>query len=113
MRRRWWDVLALAALVAAVLFFFGRLAFTNLILGHGDAYLYFAPYWAYRDAALRAGEIPLWNPVLFMGVPFLANSQAGVLYPLNWPWALLPEVSAPDAIKWSLIGHLMLGGVLA
>ena len=31
--------------------------------------------------AFRAGQIPLWNPYLFSGVPFLANIQAAVLYP--------------------------------
>jgi hypothetical protein len=48
--------------------------------------------------------VPLWNPYLFMGAPFLANSQAGVLYPPNWPLAWL---DAPVAVKVAILAHLM------
>jgi hypothetical protein len=43
-----------------------------------------------------------------MGAPFLANSQAGVLYPLNWPLAWL---AAPQAVKVSLVAHLIIAAV--
>ena len=85
------------------LLFFWKLAFTNLILARGDTFLYFYPYWGYRARALLSGHLPLWNPYLFMGAPFLANSQAGVLYPLNWPLAFFP---APAAVKISILLHL-------
>ncbi len=32
---------------------------------------------------MRAGEIPLWNPLSGTGEPWLANGQAGVFYPPN------------------------------
>ena len=35
----------------------------------------------YLAEHLRRGEIPLWNPLTYMGTPFLANLQSGVLYP--------------------------------
>src|SRR5688500_14323367 len=76
---RWLPPLALLALLGL---FFWKLGFTDLILARGDTFLYFYPYWEYRAEALLAGRLPLWNPLLFMGAPFLANSQAGVLYPL-------------------------------
>ncbi|MBM2851187.1 MAG: conserved rane protein of unknown function, partial [Anaerolineales bacterium] len=85
------------------LLFFWKLAFTNLILARGDTFLYFYPYWDYRARVLLSGHLPLWNPYLFMGAPFLANSQAGVLYPLNWPLAFFP---APVAVKISILLHL-------
>jgi hypothetical protein len=97
-----------AAAVALVLLFFWKLAFTNLILARGDTFLYFYPYWDYRAHALLAGHLPLWDPLLFMGAPFLANSQAGVLYPLNWPLALL---AAPQAVKLALLLHLAIAAV--
>ena len=34
-------------------------------------------------ATLAQGELPLWNPQIFTGVPFLAAGQASTLYPLN------------------------------
>ncbi|MBI3763097.1 MAG: hypothetical protein HY260_14710, partial [Chloroflexi bacterium] len=91
-----------------IVLFFWRHIFTRLILAHGDTFLLFYPTWDYRAAALRAGRIPLWNPVTFMGAPFLANSQYGVLYPLNWPLAWL---SAPAAIKVAILFHLALGAL--
>ncbi|GAB4478613.1 MAG: hypothetical protein Kow00124_23240 [Anaerolineae bacterium] len=98
------DALAVAALALLCLAFFWRMAFTDLILPRGDMFLYFYPYWDYRNAALGAGRLPLWNPDLFMGVPFLANIQAGVLYPPNW--ALIP-FSTPAAVKIAIIGHII------
>src|SRR5262245_24876630 len=91
-----------------ILLFFWKLAFTHLILARGDAFLYFYPYWDYRARALLSGHLPLWNPYLFMGAPFLANSQAGVLYPLNWPLSFFP---APVAVKISILLHLLLAAV--
>lgn len=84
------------------------MAFSNLILARGDTFLYFYPYWQAAAEALRNGRIPLWNPNLFMGAPFLANSQVGFFYPLNWPvWWLLPT---PYAVSASIILHLMIAG---
>ncbi|MBI5290543.1 MAG: YfhO family protein [Chloroflexi bacterium] len=40
-----------------------------------------------------------------MGAPFLANSQAGVFYPLNWP---LIFFTAPVAVKITLVVHLII-----
>ncbi|MDQ3815301.1 MAG: hypothetical protein M3347_15380, partial [Armatimonadota bacterium] len=42
-----------------------------------------------RDSLWR-GLLPLWNPHLFCGVPFLANNQTAVLYPPNVLYWLLP-----------------------
>ncbi|MGQ0602988.1 MAG: hypothetical protein ACT4QE_14995, partial [Anaerolineales bacterium] len=99
---QWWEV---AVSVALTLLFFWKLAFTNLILARGDTFLYFYPYWDYRAQSLLAGQLPLWNPYLFMGAPFLANSQTGVLYPLNW---LLIAFAAPVAVKFSIVAHVII-----
>jgi hypothetical protein len=89
--------------------FFNKMAFSNLILARGDTFLYFYPYWDAAAEALRNGRIPLWNPHLFMGAPFLANSQVGFFYPLNWPvWLLLPT---PYAVSASILLHLLIAGV--
>ena len=107
-RNRFLRALSLAVLAAATLLFFRNLAFTNLILPRGDTFYYFYPYWEQRARALLAGEIPLWNPYLFMGVPFLANPQAGVLYPLNWP---LIGFAAPIAVKAAILVHTWIAGL--
>jgi hypothetical protein len=99
----WPDGAVFAVLTILTVAFFWRMVFTDLILPRGDVFTYFYPYWAYRNAALSAGRLPLWNPFLFMGAPFLANSQAGVLYPPNWP---LMWLDAPTAIKVAIVAHV-------
>jgi hypothetical protein len=94
-------------LLAVCLTFFWKLAFTNLILARGDMFLYFYPNWNYAADAVRHGHLPLWNPYLFMGVPFFANSQTGVLYPLNLALAWLPTTRA---INLTIILHIWLAG---
>jgi hypothetical protein len=96
--------LALALFVGLLYY---PLLFTNRVLASGDILLYFYPYRDYAAAALRNGEIPLWNPYIFMGVPFLANPQAAVLYPLHWPLIWLPVT---QQIYWSAALHTWLLG---
>jgi hypothetical protein len=101
-----WPILVVSVIIPV---FFSKLIFSNLILTRGDTFLYFYPYWQAAADALRAGQLPLWNPHLFMGAPFLANSQAGVFYPLNWPlWLLLP---APYAVNASIVVHLVIAAL--
>ncbi len=103
-----YGVWAPLLLIALILLFFNKMAFSNLILARGDTFLYFYPYWQAAADALRAGRIPLWNPDIFMGAPFLANSQVGFFYPLNWPvWLLL---RTPYAAGASILLHLAIAG---
>ncbi len=95
--------LCLFAFLALVFFF--PLLFSGLILARGDTYNYFYPYWDIRNAAFRAGELPLWTPDLFMGAPLLANPQLGVYYPPNW---LTAPFRAPAAIALSIVFHVVL-----
>ena len=94
---------ALLVIFALTLLFFYRLAFTDLILGRGDTYAYFYPYWGARDAALAEFTLPLWTGDLFMGAPLLANSQLGTLYPPNW---LTIPLDPPDAVRISILLHI-------
>ncbi|MCB0071270.1 MAG: hypothetical protein KDE20_07425, partial [Caldilineaceae bacterium] len=79
-RAAWIVHLAAAALLLLfVLALYGRLLFTNRVLASGDILHYFYPYRDFAAAALRDGRVPLWNPFIFNGAPFLANPQAAVL----------------------------------
>ena len=46
-----------------------------------DLSLQFYPFRAYAQSLLSQGEIPLWNPALLGGVPFLANMQSALFSP--------------------------------
>lgn len=65
-------------------------------------------YWFYSQS-LKEGNIPLWNPYIYCGVPFLASALPGVLDPLNLFFLVLPVNVASAVI--SFIG-LFLGGLL-
>lgn len=105
-RHRALDIAAVVGLLVLILLVFWRIGPAGRVLAGGDLFTYFYPYWSEATRALRAGRLPLWNPHLFMGVPLLANSQVGTLYPLNWPlWFLLPP---HRSLHWSVILHLCL-----
>lgn len=74
----------------------------------GDIALYFEPMQRFASAELRAGRIPLWNPYLLCGQPFLGNPQMGVFYPLSFTGSL---VSASRFIAISTIVHMFLCGL--
>ncbi|MBN1956136.1 MAG: YfhO family protein [Anaerolineae bacterium] len=98
-----WDCLLLCLVILLAFWAIGP---AGRVLAGGDLFTYFYPYWSAATRALRAGRLPLWNPDLFMGVPFLANSQAGLLYPPNWLlWLSMP---AQRSLHWSVILHLCL-----
>jgi hypothetical protein len=100
------DILAVTLLCALTIALYWRIALAGRVLAGGDVLTYFYPYWAEATRAIQAGRLPLWNPYLFMGAPFLANSQAGVFYPLNWPlWLLLP---AHRSVHLTIVLHLCL-----
>lgn len=46
--------------------------------------------------SLVRGIIPLWNPYIYSGTPFLAAFDTAVLYPLSWFAALLPAIRGWD-----------------
>jgi hypothetical protein len=109
-RGRLRDLLAWALLALATLVMLWPLGLSNRVLAGIDALTYFTPYWAYRMAELRGGHLPLWNPYLFLGAPFLANPQAAVLYPFHWPLSWLEPA---QALIWSAIVHVWLAAGFA
>jgi len=84
------DPLAVVGLLAASLLFYYPLVFLGRALVDYDAFVYFYPQRLYLAQSLWAGRIPLWDPDLFLGVPFLANPQTAVLYPPSWLFLLGP-----------------------
>ncbi len=57
---------------------------------------------------LAEGQLPLWNPKIFTGLPFLAAGQASTFYPLNILFYVLPlEV----AYGWFTALQIALAGV--
>ena len=103
---REWVIAALLLILSVA--FFSKLVLGNLVMTGLDVFTYFYPYKAYAAETLRSGSLPLWNPYLFMGVPFLANLQSAVLYPLNVPFYWLP---APQMVNCSILLHVFMAAV--
>ncbi len=55
-----------------------------------DFLRFHAPLHAYGANALRAGHLPLWNPYVNLGRPYLADLQSGLFYPTNLLYLLFP-----------------------
>lgn len=66
------------------LLFLSPILFTLKSVGNiSDIYLYAAPFRYFSKLNLINGVIPLWNPYIFNGTPFLASPQSALFYPLN------------------------------
>jgi len=51
-------------------------------------------YRAYHAGSLAAGRLPLWNPHVELGRPFLADIETATLYPPNLLYLVLPQTWA-------------------
>jgi O-antigen/teichoic acid export membrane protein len=58
--------------------------------------------------AIAAGQIPLWNPYILSGQPFLANGQHSALYPFSLLFYILP---LSKAYGWFTVSQLWLAGL--
>jgi len=54
--------------------------------------------------AARDGELPLWDPYIFAGHPFLANGQHSALYPLSVVFYVLSLWRAYGVFAWLQLG---------
>ena len=52
-----------------------------LLAATGDAIQYFYPTYELAWKMLHAGELPLWNPYMFGGMPLMGAHQHALLYP--------------------------------
>ncbi len=97
------DLLLILGLMAL---FYGQPLLNPLRMSYGgDGMSLFLPALTHYRHAVFNGVIPLWNSGTWLGAPFLATFQAGVLYP---PQILtLFFKSAPAALNFSLFCSLV------
>lgn len=81
---------------------------TGIIGNYGDIYLYYYPQKYLAKECIVNGTIPLWNPYIFAGTPFLANPQTAVFYPISMLFYLFPITQAFNVFY---LVHLFLGGL--
>ena len=137
LRRYQFDALLIIGLFLLPLAFFWQVTLADRTLLPADNLYEFQPFKAYREAAgapeiahngllsdlvlenyawklfiresLSNGEIPLWNPYSFAGVPFLAAGQHSALYPFSLIYYVVP---LEKAYGWFTVSQLWLAGAL-
>ncbi|HEY2989141.1 MAG TPA: YfhO family protein [Candidatus Binatia bacterium] len=66
-------------------------------------------YWRHFGfESLARGEIPLWNPFSFSGMPFVAGMESAIFYPLNFIYLFF---GTAFSINLSVALHCLLGSL--
>jgi len=88
------------------------------LLSSADFFTQIYPMWVRTAELWRDGVLPLWNPYISGGRPYLANAQSAIFSPFSWPAYILPfwwSLGFIAALKLFLgaFGTYLLGRVLA
>jgi len=102
-----WPIAVLTLLCVAFFWDLLWLPSDQLAAG-GDLAGMFVPWLRFASSSVEQGQLPLWNPYLFSGLPFVANPQPALFYPPHW-LALLLRVTT--VLNWLIVLHLWLAGV--
>ncbi|MCX6025355.1 MAG: YfhO family protein [Chloroflexi bacterium] len=100
----WWPTLIVLAASLVILW---PAVGGGQVIFWGVPLLQFQPWHQFAKTTLLAGHLPLWNPLVGMGAPLLANAQSGLLYPPNW---LLLAFPVEVGHAWLIIAHWVLAG---
>jgi hypothetical protein len=114
LRRDWHrDVLAVGVLVLGVLAFYWPLFFTESWIpkGGGDLSSFIYPIYVFAARWLKRGVIPLWNPHLYLGMPFAADNQSGLFYPINLLFFLIAPELTYETVELMAVTHVFLAGL--
>lgn len=80
-KTEWWPVIAVFLIP---FIFFGNKIIKNIPISYGDFLSQYYIWQSYLVNTLKYFHLPLWNPFVFHGTPFLANPQTATFYPINW-----------------------------
>ncbi len=100
-------------LAVAVILFFWEILTRQNFLWEDILYQYY-PFHFFLFKNLRQFHLPLWNPYMFAGMPFLADIQTQVFYPLNWLFAFIANTNQNYVfwlVEFKCILHLFLGAL--
>jgi len=106
------DLLALLFLAVVTLAFFWPLMLQGQWLpqGGGDLVSFLWPQYHFAAESIKSGSLPLWNPQLYAGTPFLADNQSGLLYPINLlAFVIFPQITY-QVMEGLVIFHIWLAG---
>jgi len=73
---------------------------TGRALFWGTPLLQFIPWWDFAWRTLLSGHLPLWNPLVGMGAPLIANYQSALFYPPTWIYFILYLFGGVELMAW-------------
>ena len=76
------NLAALAVTVAPIIYFLPAILKGD-VLCPDDGIIFNTPLRVATAQIVRSGNLPLWNPYIFSGMPLLASAQGGLLFPPN------------------------------
>ncbi|HEX7090219.1 MAG TPA: YfhO family protein [Longimicrobiales bacterium] len=95
---------ALAAVLLFREFVFGPAG----LLGQDTTWLSYFARDFYREAVRSLGRFPLWDPLLFGGIPFVEGMHGDIFYP---PTLALFLLDTREFWGWKMILHVFLAGI--
>ncbi|HEX8284685.1 MAG TPA: hypothetical protein VF588_15075 [Pyrinomonadaceae bacterium] len=102
---------ALAVSLAPVLYFLPAVL-NGSVLCPDDGTIFNTPLRVAAASIMLGGNLPLWNPYIFGGMPLLASAQGGVLFPPNWFYLAFPPQAATNLMVVSSYVVAALGAYL-
>ena len=107
--KRFSGFLPIFLIIVSVFIFFSKVLYYRRPLFGSDFVLYFYPLKKLiQDYVFSHGTLPLWNPFQLSGMPFIANIQASMFYPLDVLFYIIP---AEYAYGYTVVLHCILGAI--
>ncbi|MFA5293551.1 MAG: hypothetical protein WC496_11020 [Phycisphaerae bacterium] len=105
-------LIAVCALAAVVIIMFADVLFNAnpriLSCLGGDLAREVIDWRSFGFNQLRQGNLALWNPHVFSGIPFFGGFQSALLYPPNFLFMILPLALA---VNINIVLHIFLAGL--
>jgi hypothetical protein len=79
---------------------FAPIILSGKALFWGTPLTQFIPWWTQAWEMLFDGIVPVWNDLLGMGAPLIANYQSALFYPPTWLYLLLYSLGGISAMAW-------------
>ncbi len=101
-------------IIIAPVILFSPVLLSGQALYWGTPYLQFVPWRSLAFNILKSGSLPLWNPMVGMGAPLMANYQSALFYPATWFLFALEAIGGTVLMAWGqtlvVVFHLILAG---
>lgn len=110
------NILFVGIIFLSVLIFLSEIIFTNKTFFQRDIILQFKPWKTFInecfkkiDSSEYLESLPIWNPYNHCGMPFIANIQAQIFYPISLVFYIIKDFTV--AFKIFITIHLFLAGL--